>query len=144
MEKVLWLMEHVKSDLQNFLVLLMFWPNNPLLWGCLMHWKPFSSIPGLSTHQQPTAGDSPHTKNTRINEVISENEKHVFYFMEKTKQTFWPTQYIDIYSYYVFPRKQRNWRFVYLASINFKYKLPASVTEGSILISHWLEVHVMV
>ena len=31
----------------KFLVLLTFWPNNSLLWGCRMHWKMFSSNPGL-------------------------------------------------------------------------------------------------
>ena len=31
----------------KFLVLLTFWPNNSLLWGCLMRWKMFSSTPGL-------------------------------------------------------------------------------------------------
>ena len=31
MEKVLWLMEHVKTGLWSFLVLLTFWPNNFLL-----------------------------------------------------------------------------------------------------------------
>ena len=39
--------EHVQSGLQTFLVLLTFWQNNPLLWGYLMHWKMFSSTPGL-------------------------------------------------------------------------------------------------
>ena len=39
------LIEHVKSGLQSFLVLLTFWPNNPLLWGCLMRWKMFRSTP---------------------------------------------------------------------------------------------------
>ena len=43
MEKVLRLIEHVKSGLQSLFVLLTFWPNNPLLWGCLTHWKMFSS-----------------------------------------------------------------------------------------------------
>ena len=47
MEKALWLTECVKSGLQSFLVLLTFWPNNSLLWGCLMHQKMFSSSPGL-------------------------------------------------------------------------------------------------
>ena len=47
MEKVLWLVECLKSGLQSSLVLLTFWPNNSLLWGCLMHWKMFSSTPGL-------------------------------------------------------------------------------------------------
>ena len=32
--------------LQSFLVLLTFWPNNSLLWGCLMHWKMIRSTPG--------------------------------------------------------------------------------------------------
>ena len=38
------------------------------------------------------AGDSRHTQNIQINNVIVENEKCVFYFMEKTKWTFWPMQ----------------------------------------------------
>ena len=38
-------------------------------------------------------GDSQYTQNIQINKVIGENEKCVFYFMDKTKQTFWPTQY---------------------------------------------------
>ena len=37
-------------------------------------------------------GDSQHIQNTQINKVICENEKCVFYFMEKAIQTFWPTQ----------------------------------------------------
>ena len=32
MKKVLWLIEHVKNGLQSFLVLLIFWPNDSLLW----------------------------------------------------------------------------------------------------------------
>ena len=36
-----------QSGLQSFLVLLTFWPNNSLLWSCLMHWKMFST-PSLS------------------------------------------------------------------------------------------------
>ena len=38
-------------------------------------------------------GDSQHTQNIEINQVIGENEKCVFSLMGKTKQTFWPTQY---------------------------------------------------
>ena len=41
-------------------------------------------------------GDSQHTQNAQINKVIGENEKCVFYFTEKTKWTFWPTQYSQI------------------------------------------------
>ena len=38
-------------------------------------------------------GDSRHTPNIQIDKVIGENKKCVFYIMEKTKQTLWPTQY---------------------------------------------------
>ena len=38
------------------------------------------------------AGDSQHTQNIHINKVTGENEIHVFYFMEKTIRTVWPTQ----------------------------------------------------
>ena len=34
------------------------------------------------------AGDSRHTQNIQINKVIGENEKCVFYFMEKTYGLF--------------------------------------------------------
>ena len=37
--------------------------------------------------------DNQHTQNIQINKVIGKNEKCVFYFAEKAKQTFWPTQY---------------------------------------------------
>ena len=33
------------------------------------------------------------TGKKQINKVIDENEKCVFYFTEKSKMTFWPTQY---------------------------------------------------
>ena len=46
-------------------------------------------------------GDSRHAQNIQINQVISKNEKCVFYFMEKTIQTIWPTQYIK-YKYKIF------------------------------------------
>ena len=39
-------------------------------------------------------GDSRHTQNIQINKVIGENEKCVFYFMEKIMQSFWPTQHV--------------------------------------------------
>ena len=65
MEKVLWLMEHVKSTLWSFLVLLTFWPHSSLLWGCLMHWKMFSSTPGLcpleaNSGREPTYSKYPN------------------------------------------------------------------------------------
>ena len=68
----------VKSGLQSFLVLLTFWSNNYFLWGCIRHWKIFSSTPG---HYPPEA--SQHTENIQINKVIGENEKYVFYFTGK-------------------------------------------------------------
>ena len=36
--------------------------------------------------------DSWHTKNIQINKVIGGNENSVIYFVEKSKQTFCPTQ----------------------------------------------------
>ena len=51
------------------------------------------AAPLASTHQKPIVGDSWHTKNIQVNKVMGENDKCVFYFMEKTKRTFWPTQY---------------------------------------------------
>ena len=50
------------------------------------------AAPLASTHGKPIAGDSQHTQNIQINSYVGENEKCIFYFMEKTKQTFWPTQ----------------------------------------------------
>ena len=38
--------------------------------------------------------------------VTFENEKCVFYFMEKTTQTFWPTQYFVYYLLKLLPEKQ--------------------------------------
>ena len=38
-------------------------------------------------------------KTSNSMKLFSENEKCVFYFMEKTKQTFWPTPYIYVYVY---------------------------------------------
>ena len=37
----------------KFLVLLSLWPNNPLPWGCLTHWKMFTRTPGLSPREVP-------------------------------------------------------------------------------------------
>ena len=56
-----------------------------------MHCKDVQQL--ASTHWKSIAGDSQHTQHIQINKVIGENEKCVFYFMEKTKWTYWPTQY---------------------------------------------------
>ena len=55
-------------------------------WGCLVHWKLFSSAPGLHTRSQ--VADSWYTQNIQINKVIGENEKRVFYFIEKNIMDF--------------------------------------------------------
>ena len=87
MQQVLWLIECVKSGLWSFLVLLTSWPNNSLLWGCLMH-GPLCirclAAALASTHWKPIAEDSRHSQNIQINKVTGENEKCIFYFMEKT------------------------------------------------------------
>ena len=47
-----------------------------------------------NNHHYTNIGHSRHTQNFQISKVLGENEKWAFYFMEKTIQTFWPTQYI--------------------------------------------------
>ena len=71
----------------KLMVLLTFWPNNPLLWGCFVHWKMVSSSLA-SAHKKPIAGDSWHTQNIQVNKVIGENEKCVFYFTERCYKLF--------------------------------------------------------
>ena len=39
-------------------------------------------------------GDSRHTQNIQINKVIGEMKNVGYFFIEKTKWTFWPVQYI--------------------------------------------------
>ena len=90
MQKVLRLIECIKSGLQSFPVLLTFQPNNSLLWGCLCTGRCLAA----DTHQKPTAGDSQYTENIQLNKVIGESENCVFYIMDKTNQAFWPAQYI--------------------------------------------------
>ena len=82
MEKVLWLIECVKGSLQNFLVLLTFWPNNFLLWAVSCIGRCLAA-PLASTHYKPIAADSRRTQNVQINKVIGENGKCVFYIIEK-------------------------------------------------------------
>ena len=68
--------ERVKSGLRSFLVLLTFWPNNSLLWGWgyLMHWKMFSSTPGLYS-LEANSGSCQHTQDIQTNKVIGESKK---------------------------------------------------------------------
>ena len=49
----------------KFLGTVTFWPNNSVLWGCLTHWKMFSSTPGLypleaNSGRQLTYSEYPH------------------------------------------------------------------------------------
>ena len=46
--------------------------NNSLLWGCLMHWKMFSSTPGLYS-LEANSGRQPTYSKYQINKVIGEN-----------------------------------------------------------------------
>ena len=57
-----------------------------------MHWEMLSSTLGLHP-LEAKGGREPMDSKYAINKVIGENEKHIFYFREKTKRTFWPTQY---------------------------------------------------
>ena len=50
--------------------------------GLSVHWKMFSSSPGLSP-LEVNGGYRRHTQNIQINKVIGENEKRVFCFTEK-------------------------------------------------------------
>ena len=43
-------------------------------------------------------------KISKIIEVIGDNEKCIFYFMEKTKWTFWPTQYVHVRKFKLYGR----------------------------------------
>ena len=45
-------------------------------------------------------GDSQHTHNIQINKAIGENEKYVFYFIEKNMWTFWPIQYLCSFCFF--------------------------------------------
>ena len=82
MEKVLWLIERVKSGLQSFVLEISHW--------VILYSRGQLKLIAMFYH----VGDSQHTQNIQINKVIGENEKCVFYFMEKTIWTFWPTQYM--------------------------------------------------
>ena len=81
MEKALWLNERVKSGLRSFLVLLTFWPNYSLLWGCLMHWKTFSSTPGLYPQEANSRRQLTYSKYT--NQWLLVKMKNVSFILWK-------------------------------------------------------------
>ena len=88
MEEVLWLIKCVKSclwsfDAGDFSLDDAPWLSRPVEVDIKSrHWE-------QSTLYH--AADSRHTQNVQINKVIVKNKKCVFYFMEKTERTFWPT-----------------------------------------------------
>ena len=90
MEKVLWLIERVKSGLQSFLVLLTFWPNNSLLWAVLCIGR-YLAASLASTYWKAIVGDSQPTQISKSIKSLMKMKKCVFYFTEKAKWTFWPT-----------------------------------------------------
>ena len=94
-EKVLWLIKRVKSGLRSFLY---YWHFGQIILCCgavVCIGRCLAATLAFS-HKMPMAGDSWHTQNIHISKFIGENEKCVLYFMEKTKQTFWPTQYESV------------------------------------------------
>ena len=71
----------------KFLGILTFWPNKSLLCGCPMHGKVFSSTLGLyplEASKWEIANIVKISKSIKFSFSFSENEKCVFYFMEKT------------------------------------------------------------
>ena len=92
-EKVLGLIENVKSGLQSHLALLTFWPNNSLLWGCLMHWKMFSSTPGLYPLEANSGRQSTYSKYPNQSSYWWNWKTCLLFYEKNTKWTFWPTQY---------------------------------------------------
>ena len=82
MEKVLWLIKCVKSGLRSFVLEISPQSGRPWSWQRLnqdINWEQ-----SMLHHM----GDSRHTQNIQISEAIGENEKCVFYFVEKTKWNF--------------------------------------------------------
>ena len=76
-----------QSGVRSVLVLLTFWPNGSLRWGCLSHWKVLSNRPGLCS-LEANAGDGRQTHNTQINKVTGENETCLL-FHGKNVMAFW-------------------------------------------------------
>ena len=91
MEKVLWLIKHVRSGLRSFHAGVLS-PDDATQSGRPVE---VNSNLGISWEESTLyhTGDSQHTQNIQINKVIGESEKYVFYFTEKTLQTFWSAQH---------------------------------------------------
>ena len=89
--KVLWLIERVRSGLWSFMLEISRWTMLHSQSG-----RPFAvdsdQIETLIENNQhsTTRERADILKTSNSMKLFSENEKCVFYFMEKTKQTFWP------------------------------------------------------
>ena len=66
----------------KFLGIIDIWPNNSLPWGCLMHWKMFSSTPGLCPLEANNRRWLTYS-NIQISKVIGENEKFSLLYGKK-------------------------------------------------------------
>ena len=92
MEKVLWLIECVRSGLWSLVLEISCWTDFSMFHSQVdqLKWSNWNINWEQSTFH---VRDCQHTQNIQINKVIGENEKYDFYFTEKTKQTFWSIQY---------------------------------------------------
>ena len=107
--EVLWLIEHVKSGLQSFVLEISCWT---MLHGQVDQLK---LIAIKSRHwEQSTlyqAGGGWHTQNIQINKVIGENEKRVFYFTVKNYTDFFANPVEIKNSNYLYRRLGIEWMF---------------------------------
>ena len=95
-EKVLGQIKCVESGLLSFLVLLTFWPNGSLLWAVLCIERCLAA-PLASTCWKPIVGDSRHTQNIQINDVIGENEKCLLFYRKNPTDFLANSVFIVIY-----------------------------------------------
>ena len=95
-EKVLGRIKCVESGLLSFLVLLTFWPNGSLLWAVLCIERCLAA-PLASTCWKPIVGDSRHTQNIQVNEVIGENEKCLLFYRKNPTDFLANSVFIVIY-----------------------------------------------
>ena len=77
----------VRSGLWSFLVLLIFRPNNSLLWGCLVHWQMFTSTPGLCPLEANT-GREPTSSKYKSVKLLVKMKNVSFILRKKLKELF--------------------------------------------------------
>ena len=81
-EKVLWLIECVKSGLWSFLVLLTYGQIILCRGTVLCIGRCLAALLAF-THKKPIVGDSQHTQNIEINQVTGQNEKCLLFYGKK-------------------------------------------------------------